>query len=50
MDIQADAKVTSTTDVRAGAQFINLNESTANKLLYMNLLMEGNKPNTLTQK
>ena len=42
MDIQADVKITSASDVRAGAEFINLNEATANKLLYMNLLMEGN--------
>ena len=49
MNVSADVKVISASDRRAGTQFINLNESTANKLLYMNLLMEGNK-NNMTSK
>ena len=40
MDITTDVKVTSSSDRRAGTQFVNLSESTANKLLYMGLIME----------
>ena len=42
LEINADAKVVTSTDSRAGAQFINLNQSTANKLLYLNILLEDN--------
>ncbi len=40
LDIKTDVKVVSATDSRAGAEFINLDKSTANKLLYLNILLE----------
>ena len=40
LNINADVKVVSATDRRAGAEFVNLDQITANKLLYMNLLLE----------
>jgi hypothetical protein len=40
LDINADVKVVSATDKRAGAMFINLDQATANKLLYLNILLE----------
>ena len=40
LNINADVKVVSASDVRAGAEFINLDQITANKLLYMNMLLE----------
>ena len=40
LNINADVKVVSASDVRAGAEFINLDQMTANKLLYMNMLLE----------
>ena len=42
LEINADAKVVTSTNSRAGAQFINLNQATANKLLYLNILLEDN--------
>ena len=38
LEINADAKIVSATDVKAGAQFIDLDKATANKLLYLSLL------------
>ena len=40
LDINANIKVVTATDVRAGATFVNLDKATANKLLYMNILLE----------
>ena len=40
LNINADVKIVSATDRRAGAEFINLDQATANKLLYMNILLE----------
>ena len=40
LDISADVKVVSASDHRAGAEFVNLDQATANKLLYMNILLE----------
>ena len=40
LNINADVKVVSATNNRAGAEFINLDQATANKLLYMNILLE----------
>ena len=40
LNINADVKIVSATDRRAGAEFTNLDQMTANKLLYMNLLLE----------
>lgn len=42
MDISTNVKVISSSDRRAGTQFVDLNEGTANKLLFMNLLMQNN--------
>ena len=39
LEVNADVKVVSATDVKAGAEFINLDEATANKLLYLNMLI-----------
>jgi len=43
LEIKANAKVITATDRRAGAEFINLDEATANNLLKVNLLLEGDK-------
>jgi hypothetical protein len=40
IDIQADVKIVSKQNDRAGAQFINLDKATANQLLYLSLLLE----------
>ena len=40
LDIDAEVKIVATTDSKAGAQFVNLDPATANKLLYLNLLLE----------
>ena len=42
LDIQTQVKVVSATSTRAGAEFINLDKATANKLLYLNILLEDN--------
>ena len=41
IEIDANVKVVSATKKRAGTQFIDLDEATANKLLYLSLLMDG---------
>ena len=38
--IDADVKVVTANDRRAGAEFTNLDEATANKLLFLSLMME----------
>ncbi len=38
--INTDVKVVTASDRRAGAEFINLDQATANKLLYMNVMLE----------
>ena len=40
IDIDADVKIVTASDVRAGAEFINLDSATANRILYLNLLLE----------
>lgn len=40
LEINANAKVVSASDVKAGAQFIDLDQATANKLLYLSLLLK----------
>ena len=40
LDIKANAKVVSATSHRAGAQFVNLDQATANQLLYLNMLLD----------
>ena len=41
LDINADAKIVSATSTRAGAEFINIDKSLANQLLYLNILLES---------
>ena len=36
-----NAKIVSTTATRAGAEFVNIDKSLANQLLYLNILLEG---------
>ena len=40
LDIKADVKVISSNDHRAGAMFVNLDQSTANQLLYLNMILD----------
>ncbi|MBP3821061.1 leukotoxin LktA family filamentous adhesin [bacterium] len=40
LDIQADVEVVSATSHRAGGQFVNLNQATANQLLYLNMVLD----------
>ena len=40
LNIDANIKILTASDVRAGAQFVDLDRATANKLLYMNILLE----------
>ena len=40
LDINANVKVVTATTSRAGAMFVNLDQATANKLLYLNILLE----------
>jgi hypothetical protein len=40
LDIKADVKVVSATTNRAGAQFINLDQATANQILYLNMILD----------
>ena len=41
LDIQADVKVVSANSTRAGAEFINLDKTIANQLLYLNIMLES---------
>ena len=43
MRVSTNVKVVSASDRRAGTQFVDLNESVANQLLYMSMLMEQNQ-------
>lgn len=40
LDIEADVKIVTAGNNKAGGQFVNLDQATANKLLYLNLLLE----------
>ena len=40
LDIKTNAKVVSATSSRAGAQFVNLDQATANQLLYLNMVLD----------
>ena len=40
LDIQANVKVVSASTSRAGAEFVNIDQATANKLLYLNIMLE----------
>ena len=48
LNINADVKIVTASDVRAGAEFVNLDRATANKLLYMNILL--NEANNITMR
>ena len=41
LSLMTDVKVVTASDRRAGAEFVNLDESTANKILYINMLLEA---------
>ena len=38
MEVDAKVKVVSATDVQAGAQFVDLDQATANKILYLSMV------------
>ncbi len=38
LEVNADVKIVSASDVKAGGQFVNLDKATANKLLYLSML------------
>ena len=40
LDIKADVKVVSASTTRAGAMFVNLDQATANQLLYLNMILD----------
>ena len=40
LNINTDVKIVSATDRRAGTEFINLDQATANKILYMNIMLK----------
>ena len=42
LDINANVKIVTSNSNRAGAMFVNLDKATANKLLYLNILLEDN--------
>ena len=42
LDINADVKIVSANDETAGGEFVDLDLATANQLLYLSLLMDGN--------
>ena len=47
LNIDADVKIVTASDVRAGGEFVNLDQSTANRLLYLNLMLEEDQKLTL---
>ncbi len=47
LNIDADVKIVTASDVRAGAEFVNLDGTTANRLLYLNLMLEEDQKLTL---
>ena len=40
LNINTDVKIVSATDRRAGTEFVNLDQATANKILYMNIMLK----------
>ena len=50
VQINTDIKVVSATKNRAGAEFVNLDEATANNILYMNILIEDSIAQAKLQK
>ena len=47
ININADVQIVSQADNRAGAQFVNLDEATANQLLYLSLILDDSSELTL---
>ncbi len=43
LEIRANAEVVSATTSRAGAKFVNLDQATANQLLYLNMLLDSSQ-------
>jgi hypothetical protein len=43
LDIRTNAEVVTATSSRAGAKFVNLDQATANQLLYLNMLLDGSQ-------
>ncbi len=41
LDIKADVKIVSASSTRAGAEFVNIDKSLANQLLYLNIMLES---------
>ena len=41
LDIHANVKIVSTSETRAGAEFVNIDKSLANQLLYLNIILEA---------
>ena len=50
LDIKADVKVVSATSHRAGGMFVNLDQATANQLLYLNMILEDVNNNTISSR
>ncbi len=48
IDINTNVKVVMATDNRAGAEFVDLDTATANRILYLNLLLEERQMLTLS--
>ena len=44
VEINTEVKIVTATDVRAGGEFVDLDLATANKLLYLSLLMDETQP------
>jgi hypothetical protein len=49
LDINAEVKVVTSSSDRAGAMFVNLDQATANKLLYLNILLEDSTQITFNE-
>ncbi len=47
LNIDADVKIVTASDVRAGGEFVDLDQTTANRLLYLNLMLEEDQKLTL---
>jgi len=43
LEINANAEVVTATTSRAGARFVNLDQATANQLLYLNMLLDSSQ-------
>ncbi len=48
-DVNAQVKVVTATKTRAGAEFINLDNTIANQLLFMNIMLEADNDMLVTR-